>query len=127
MGVALDLMLLLGITKEGIQLAPRLPQHVWAAFVIVLPFCLGMGGAFRSERALYVSNYVRVLIGQALTLATTIIYVSMLSASGLDAAFVSLFAVVVVFYGLGRLFGMTLRSLLLLACLGLALTWVWAG
>ena len=116
----------MAITKEGIQLASRLPQTTWATFVIVLPFCLGMGGAFRSEPALYVRNYFRVLIGQGLTLATTVIYVTMLRATGLEAAFIGLFGVVVLFYALGRLFGMTLRALFLIL-VAVALVWAVSG
>lgn len=125
MGLVLDLMLLLGMTKLGIELAPHTSLHVWGASVIVVPFCLGLGGAFRSEPPAYIRNYTRVLIGQVLTFAIAIVYVTMLSVTGL-AAFIGLFVASVVFYLLGRLFGMTLRVLpLVLVCLAIA--WVLAG
>ena len=96
------------------QLAPQLPWNLWAAFVIVLPFCLGMAGTLRSGTPLYARNPVRNLIGQGLTLATLTIYVGILFSSGMAPAFLALFATVTAFYFLGVLFGMTLRGLLLI-------------
>jgi hypothetical protein len=113
MATALDVVLLLAIARESLTLAPNLPMQTWAAFVIGLPFCLGMGSSFRAERG-YVQNPVRVAVGQGLTLMTTIIYFALLFRRGLDEAFVSLFVVALMLYGLGRLFGMTLKSLVLL-------------
>ena len=119
MATALDVVLLLAIARESLTLAPSLPIQTWAAFVIGLPFCLGMGSSLRTEPG-YVQNHVRVAVGQGLTLLTTIIYFSMLFRRGLDQAFVGLFVVSLMLYGLGRLFGMTLKSLVLLGAVVVA-------
>jgi hypothetical protein len=119
MATALDVVLLLAIARESLTLAPSLPIQTWAAFVIGLPFCLGMGSSLRAGPGC-VQNYVRVAVGQGLTLMTTVIYFSMLIRRGLDQAFVSLFVVALLLYGLGRLFGLTLKSLVLLGAVVVA-------
>ena len=127
MGILLDLMLLLAIAREGMQFASRLPAQIVGLFVAVLPFTLGMASAMRTERPFYVTNYVRLLIGQGLTLAATLLYVYALAVNGMEAAFVTLFVVTLAFYVAGRLFGMTLRAIVVIVIIAAILWPVVAG
>lgn len=117
MSLIIDVALLLGMTKVGIELAPWLPFHTWAITIIAASFGLGVAGALRSEPTPYVRNYIRVMIGQIVTTSILLAYITLLAASGL-AAFLALLIVALFFYVLGRIFGTTLRFLpLVFACL----------
>src|SRR5258708_40116384 len=102
MATALDIVLLLAIPSESLRVARSLPLHTWAAFVVILPFCLGVGSALRAGPT-FVQNYMRVAVGQGLTLLAAMIYMGMVFRRGLDLTFVGLFAITLVHYGLGRL------------------------
>jgi len=114
MGTLLDLLLLLVISKEALQVGNRLPLALWVAFVLALPFLLGMGHSLREDTTSVVLNPVRVLIGQGITMITVILFVTMLSYQGLAPAFWALFLATLLPYAMGRFLGMTLKSLLAL-------------
>ncbi len=103
MGILLDLVVLLGLTKESVQMQRSLPFSLWTVVVLALPFFLGVGGALRTEGPLYLRNYIRVFIGQGLTIVSVVLYMAAVSVGGLDTAFMSLFAIVVSVYAAGRM------------------------
>lgn len=114
MGTALDLILLLAISKEAFELAPQLPITLWATFTVALPFCLGMAHEMREQPRAFILNPVRTLIGQGLTLTAAFLFLTMLAYRGLTAPFWGMVLLTTLPYALGRFLGMTLKGLLLL-------------
>ena len=113
MGTVLDLLLLLVIAKEALELGTDLSPELWAVFVVGLPFLLGMAWSMREDRSSIVRNPIRAMIGEGLTLVTVLLFLILITYKGLAAAFGTLFVVMVLPYGLGRLVGMTAKGLIL--------------
>jgi len=112
MGLLLDLLLLMVISKEAFSLGSQFPFTLWVLFVLALPFFLGMAHGLRSETSTVVRNPFRVLIGQGITLVTAILFVAMITYQGIAPAFLTLFGVTLLSYFMGRLLGMTMTGLL---------------
>ena len=129
MGTLLDLLLLLVIGKEAFQIGKDLPPLLWAVFVVGFPFFLGMAHVMRENRSSITREPVQALIGEGLTLVTVILFVTLLAYQGLATAFWGLFLVMLVFYGMGRALGMTLKGLLLIGAvvLGILLLRLFGG
>ena len=114
MGTLLDLLLLLVIGKEALEFGTDIPPKVWTVFMVGLPFMLGMGHSMRESRSSLVHNPIRTLIGEGLTSATFILFLILLTYQGLAPVFWSLFGTMLIPYGLGRLFGMTAKGIVLI-------------
>ena len=121
MGTLLDLLLLLVIGKEALELGADLPQMLWAAFVIGLPFLLGMGHSMRENHSSIIREPVQTLIGEGITFVTFILFLILLTYQGLAAVFWSLFLIMLIPYGLGRMLGMTAKGLLLIGIIVLSM------
>ncbi len=124
MATLLDLVLLLVISKEALQYMQypsTMPQSLLWGFVVALPFFLGMGNALRKERRRYVRSYdyVRVFIGQGIAVGSTVLFLGLLSYSGVAPLFWGLFLFTILPYLMGRVLGMTLRGILGLLVIGI--------
>lgn len=113
MATLLDLVLLMVISKEAILLESVIPPALWITYVVGLPYFLGMATSLREKPGL-VRNWVRAAIAQGVTVASLILFVDMLSYRGLEPAFWSTLLFAGIAYGMGRLFGLTLKALLAL-------------
>lgn len=110
-----EIMILLAISKEAVEIGSLLPFELWALFLVALPYFLGMGHSVAEARGIVPSYLsIRHVIGQGVGLASLAIFLGLISYRGVAPEFWTLFLLTMVFYGIGRLFALTVKALLLL-------------